>query len=521
MKKHYWFLPLLALCLTGCLNDKKMTTASSRASSNKNAHIITTKKNRNSSTHPTDPNRNNNPPAPPPPSNNNGNGTHIPPDNSNNNGNNAPPAPAPTPAPDNSNSGANGHDTTQNHNNIHNPSSTLNNIGIQPTNPFWGSNLEKAEISYKRAAELGVTWVRIIASWHRIQPKENGTYDWSDTDAAVQLAKKYGMKVLMQVSGTPEWASDANKLSNTEKEIWEANGMYIASFAPKAAYYADFAKFMGDVVHRYAPQGISNFEVWNEPGNPGFWHDSLTNPKPNPENYTHFLKLAYIAAHKANPNVNILAGGMTVGDSRPYSDGYISPFEFLNRMYAAGAKGYFDTLSHHPYGITGKEWRTNGWAIMYGDKVHIDLAPQAANEKTLYQIMADNGDAKEIWATEVGVPAMYEGLDEEKQANTIRLLLETAEKSKNYKGPIILYNGENDRKPYVLGIISQDANNDKILDVNIDTDNDGKPDANLDTDHNGKADALELTTAEDYFGLWRNNGTEKMAVNVLRKMIKK
>ena len=135
--------------------------------------------------------------------------------------------------------------------------------------------------------------------------------------------------------------------------------------------------------------------------------------------------------------------------------------------------------------------------------------------------MADNGDAKEIWATEVGVPAMYEGLDEEKQANTIRLLLETAEKSKNYKGPIILYNGENDRKPYVLGIISQDANNDKILDVNIDTDNDGKPDANLDTDHNGKADALELTTAEDYFGLWRNNGTEKMAVNVLRKMIKK
>ena len=64
MKKHYWFLPLLALCLTGCLNDKKMTTASSRASSNKNAHIITTKKNRNSSTHPTDPNRNNNPPRP-------------------------------------------------------------------------------------------------------------------------------------------------------------------------------------------------------------------------------------------------------------------------------------------------------------------------------------------------------------------------------------------------------------------------------------------------------------------------
>ena len=91
---------------------------------------------------------------------------------------------------------------------------------------------------------------------------------------------------------------------------------------------------MAAVVKRYAPQGIQDYEVWNEPGNPGFWHDSPGNLKPNAAHYTNLLKLAYKAAHDAAPDVNVLAGGMTVGETRS-SDGYIDPRDFLEQMYAA------------------------------------------------------------------------------------------------------------------------------------------------------------------------------------------
>ena len=108
MNKNYWLLPLLALCLTGCVKDKKVDVSSSHSSSNKNAHIITVKKDKNPKIiHQPDPAPNNPTPAPPP-SNNNGGDTNTTPDNGNHPNTPAPaPEPVPTPAPDNS-GGANG-----------------------------------------------------------------------------------------------------------------------------------------------------------------------------------------------------------------------------------------------------------------------------------------------------------------------------------------------------------------------------------------------------------------------------
>jgi len=148
-------------------------------------------------------------------------------------------------------------------------------------------------------------------------------------------------------------------------------------------------------------------------------------------------------------------------------------------MYAAGAKGHFDTLSHHPYGITSREFKSNGWALMNGDVV-----TPPPGEKTLKQIMQEYGDGdKKIWASEVGREAMYQGLDEMQQATVIKTLLE--QHAKTGEGPMILYQAQNDRAPYVPGIVSRDADGDGKLAVNIDTDGDGKADANLDADGNG------------------------------------
>ena len=393
---------------------------------------------------------------------------------------------------------------------IHN----VKGIGIQPVNPFWRSNLREAEDSYSQIAKVGFQWVRITASWHRIQSSKNGRYDWQDIDDAVALAKKYNLKVLMQISGAPEWATGADKLSAAEKNALNARKIWVASFAPLQQYDNDFSNFVSALVKRYASQGVIDYEFWNEPGNPEFWHDTIQNPRPNPEHYTHLLKIAYTAAHNAHNDVNVMAGGMTVGNSNS-STGYIGPMEFLERMYRSGAKGYFDGVSHHPYGIYARAFRDNGWANMIGDVV----AP-GTGEKTLYQIMSENGDGnKKIWPSEVGLDAAYPGVDETKQANVISQILGWYQKSDIF-GPLILYQAK-DRKPYITsGVVDRDSNGDGWLDVNIDTNGDGIPDANIDADNNGRPDILDAADPENYFGIWKSDGTEKKAVDVIRRFIK-
>ena len=392
---------------------------------------------------------------------------------------------------------------------IHN----VKGIGIQPVNPFWRSNLREAEDSYSQIAKVGFQWVRITASWHRIQSSKNGRYDWQDIDDAVALAKKYNLKVLMQISGAPEWATGADKLSAAEKNALNARKIWVASFAPLQQYDNDFSNFVTALVKRYASQGVIDYEFWNEPGNPEFWHDTIQNPRPNPEHYAHLLKIAYTAAHNAHNDVNVMAGGMTVGNSNS-STGYIGPMEFLERMYRSGAKGYFDGVSHHPYGIYARAFRDNGWANMIGDVV----AP-GRGEKTLYQIMSENGDGnKKIWPSEVGLDAAYPGVDETKQANVIGQILGWYQKSDIF-GPLILYQAK-DRKPYIAsGVVDRDSNGDGWLDVNIDTNGDGIPDANIDANNNGRPDILDAADPENYFGIWKSDGTEKKAVDVIRRFI--
>ena len=385
-----------------------------------------------------------------------------------------------------------------------------NGVGVQPFNPRWaGDDSTAIEESYARAAALGVKWVRITAGWNQVQPQDDGSYDWRYVDDAVRLAQKYGMKVLMQVMGTPNWASDIGDLPAAQQQKLAQEGYWTSTHAPKPQHDAAFARFFGEAVKRYSAQGIHDYEFWNEPGNK-FWRDSWANPNPNPEHYTRLLKLVYEAAHAADAEANVLAGGMTVGDSR--ADGsYISPQEFLERMYKAGAQGYFDALSHHPYGILAKDFKDNGWAQMNGDIV----AP-GAGEKTLMQILREHGDGdKLIWPSEVGWDAMFAGLAETYQANVLKTLLEWQQKA-DYTGPMILYQAQNDRAAYVQGILNRDDNGDGIVDVNIDTNGDGIPDANIDADHNNRPDLLDAADREAYYGFWKNDGSEKPAVGVIK-----
>jgi hypothetical protein len=64
------------------------------------------------------------------------------------------------------------------------------------------------------------------------------------------------------------------------------------------------------------------------------------NPGWNPKVATEHLRASYEAAKKADPNCQVLFPGLSFVD-----------LEFVEAMYQAGAKNYFDLMNVHPYGF--------------------------------------------------------------------------------------------------------------------------------------------------------------------------
>nr|VDG61966.1 Beta-xylosidase [Streptococcus thermophilus] len=310
-----------------------------------------------------------------------------------------------------------------------------NGIGIVTKTFDDATSAEQVEKSFRTAKEMGVEWTRVGAPWYHIE-RERGQYNWKFLDQTVAMAEKYDIKIMMQVSTAPQWATSVGDMSEAEKNSLDHHK---DTYAPKQEHYDDYANYFAEVVKRYAPQGVLDYEVWNEPSMRGFWRESPDNPNPSPESYTKLLRATYPKAHAANKDVNVIAGGQVVLPTE--QDGsVINSVEYLERMYAAGAKGHFDSLAHHPYGIGAEYWEYNGWAYMFNE-------PQTkrAPGKSLHSVMTAHGDGhKEIWLTETGQDTL--NVDEATQAATYQDYLEAWNKTANL-GPIIFYQ-LHDRKPY-------------------------------------------------------------------------
>jgi hypothetical protein len=101
------------------------------------------------------------------------------------------------------------------------------------------------------------------------------------------------------------------------------------------------------------------------------------------------LKAAYQAVKTADPAALVISGGLaTTGDG---SSTAVGDLDFLQGMYDAGARGYFDALGSHPYAFGHDPDYQDAWGLC--------LSRVAAQR----QVMAANGDeATPIWITELG-----------------------------------------------------------------------------------------------------------------------
>lgn len=247
----------------------------------------------------------------------------------------------------------------------------------------------------------GVRSARIMLPWVGIQPAAD-TWDWGKADEIIDAANARGIAVVGQFGSTPGWATGGKP----------------AIMAPPAS--ADqFGEFAGTVATHFAGR-IAAYEVWNEQNAVNFWASGPQGPEP--ARFTELLKAAYPRIKAADSSATVIAGGLA--PTRNFFAITMNPITFVERMYAAGAKGFFDALAYHPY-------------LYAPDNVRFSKSGARELYDGIRQQMVDNGDSgKQIWATEYGDSTT--GVDEQTQAERLRDFIVTW-RTLDGAGPAFVY----------------------------------------------------------------------------------
>jgi hypothetical protein len=185
-------------------------------------------------------------------------------------------------------------------------------------------------------------------------------------DAFLAEAARRHIRVVATVMDTPCWASN-----EPGKHCPPSPPHYHGNFQPiSPRAYGDFLTRLV----RHVGQRIQYYEIWNEPNLTRFW------AHPDPVAYTRLLQAAYRAIKAQNPSARVLAGATSGAD-----------VNFVERMYEAGAEGYFDALSVHPY----SENRSP-------DTCLVPRRSFRCGVREVRRAMLRHGDTRPIWLTEFG-----------------------------------------------------------------------------------------------------------------------
>jgi hypothetical protein len=187
------------------------------------------------------------------------------------------------------------------------------------------------------AIEAGVGWERMMFEWSQLQP--NNADDWNsgyvqERETWTAWANAAGREVVGLLIKTPAWATDGLP------ECGVPRGLALPVDDPGNLW----AAFVRRIVGTFAGQ-IDRWIIWNEPDIvPGtfgvVWCGSM-------EEYYQLLKVAYLAAHEANPNVTIHLAGLTFHHDRTYLDRLLT----IATQDPAGSEHgyYFDVVTLHIY----------------------------------------------------------------------------------------------------------------------------------------------------------------------------
>jgi polysaccharide biosynthesis protein PslG len=249
---------------------------------------------------------------------------------------------------------------------------------VQTTNPKVGVHTRltdevetwKIKQTLEMVRAMGAPWVVEYFPWGYIE-NQKGEFDWSHADDVVANANRQGIKLIARLGYVPQWARPKGTVTS-----------YLDD-----AHNSDFGDFVGAFAAHFKGR-IYGIIIWNEPNTNFEWGERPVDPI----GYTALLKIAYERAKEADPGLQVLAGALAPNLAQPGATDTMNDLEYLDKMYAAGAKAYFDTLAVHAY----------GWKSAAEDPPSTD-AINFRRTELLHDIMERYGDgAKHVIVTEGG-----------------------------------------------------------------------------------------------------------------------
>lgn len=206
---------------------------------------------------------------------------------------------------------------------------------------IWGPVSIDGRSAFPRYHRLGVGIYEMSLPWSLAAPTRpadpadpaDPAYRWpAEVSVAIREADRYGIRVLLQLIGTPGWA----------------NGGRASNWVPSRP--ADLADFAAAAARRYP--GVRHWMVWGEPSRqPNFM--PLTPEKPGkaltaeqaraPRHYARMLDAAHAALKRVRRG-NVVIGGNT------YTTGDISPLNWIRSMRLPnGRRPRMDMYGHNPF----------------------------------------------------------------------------------------------------------------------------------------------------------------------------
>jgi hypothetical protein len=198
----------------------------------------------------------------------------------------------------------------------------------------------------RQASVAGASVIHTTASWVGIAPTKpanpaNGddpAYKLNDLDELVFQAGLYGLRVMIDINGTPKWANGGKAPNVMPKRLGD-----LTAFAKMLA-----TRYNG----RQGHGTVALWSVWNEPNlqlflTPQYVGKTIVGPA----NYAKLFKAAY-AGIKAGNSLSKVAIGETSarGRDKPLAgvSASVAPGTFAK--YLAKVPGLkFDAWAHHPY----------------------------------------------------------------------------------------------------------------------------------------------------------------------------
>ena len=264
--------------------------------------------------------------------------------------------------------------------------------GVVAVNISHGGSTEAADVSsVLSTSPTGRRWVRIMESWPMLQPSGPRFGDeLRNLDARVEALHAEGANLLLMVTGAPVWAHPGDPSTS----------------APPGDPQ-DYAAMMAALAQRYAGK-VQAVEVWNEPDDDDHPGDFWRGP-PDPEGYAALLRATYAAVKATGPQApQVVVGGLVGND-----------YEFVDALYANGAKGSFDAVGVH----TDTACLLRDPGAYYREPNGRIGRYSFTGYREVRATMLAHGDDKPIWLTEFGWSASTEkcdqGINQGKQAGGV------------------------------------------------------------------------------------------------------